>query len=189
MPLTHFLRRIEVRFKLDFTESDRARILETVDEWRSKWRYDDESRREWHARQGRKSGEARRQRTADRDRSIMADLESGMLQKDVAQRYGLSRSGIYRICKRMEREVASTNITTSKPSKRVEESREEVERWHSSSGNLKGQRVHFRPEPRKRPIEAQWDLEAEFGDAFERRPRPRADSNAELMELLDNRRA
>lgn len=58
---------------------------------------------EAQAKRGRKSGEARRARNAERDRKIIADLEAGMSLRAIAAKHGVGKSTASRVAARGDR--------------------------------------------------------------------------------------
>ena len=80
-----------------------AGIARSVERYREKWARQGHAPK-WIARQasrGRRSGEARRKRTAARDAAIAADYAAGVgSQRDLAAKYGLSRRAVRHIVQR-----------------------------------------------------------------------------------------
>ena len=82
-----------------------AGIARSVARYRTRWiatgtYYDDAEREAWGRARGVRSGEARRERTADRDAAILADRDAGLSQRAIADRHGVSRGVVRNVLDR-----------------------------------------------------------------------------------------
>ena len=96
------LQSLNGEFEHPLPGSEVVTIATSVERYRARWEFYQHSAEEQSAR-GRRSGEARRKRTAERDERIMARLSAGASTVSVAAEFGLTQPRIVQIRKR-ERE-------------------------------------------------------------------------------------
>ena len=82
-----------------------AGIARSVGRYRARWiatgaYYDAADREAWGRARGVRSGEARRERTADRDAAILVDRDAGLSQRAIAAKYGVSRGTVENVLRR-----------------------------------------------------------------------------------------
>ena len=128
-------------FKFPLGVSEVAGIARSVERYRRKWIkqgkfYTKAQRTAWGRERGIKSGEARRQRTQDRDQAIVQAVTGGQSQRHVAREYGLSHTAVEKI---MERDAplfaGPTSLTETRPWEAEGLSRAQWYRRHETNGN------------------------------------------------------